>query len=92
MKYKNYLLIKSTIDNRFKEYENIFKPSSVDFWLKMARKDESFGSSVSIIFEYDSNLKQVIMTKYESICFKDNSKITIRLQKKIAKMLFLKVI
>ncbi len=82
MKYKNYLLIKSTIDNKFREYEKISKSPSVDFWLKMARKDESFGSSVMINFEYDSNLKQVVMTKYESICFKDNTKITIRLQKK----------
>lgn len=82
MKYKSYLLIRSTIDNDFKKYEKMLKPSSVDFWLKMARKDESFGSSVSIIFEYDSNLKQVIMTKYEAICFSDNSKIVIRLQKK----------
>lgn len=82
MKYKNYLLIRSTIDNKFKNCEKMLKPSSVDFWLKMAQRDESFGSSVSIIFEYDSNLKQAVMTKYESICFKDNSKITIRLQKK----------
>lgn len=82
MKYKNYLLISSTIDNDFKKHEKMLKPSSVDFWLKMAQRDESFGSSVSIIFEYDSNLKQAVMTKYESICFKDNSKITIRLQKK----------
>lgn len=84
MKNKNYQLISSTIDNKYKKIEKMTKPSSVEFWTKMAQRDERFGCSVNIKFEYNTSSKEVVMMRYESICKKSNDKIIIRLLKKIA--------
>ena len=78
---KNYQLVKTTLSGYGKEIENFKGPSSVDYWLKMAKKDEKVGSNVTITFEYDSKNKKTVMKKYSAVNFKNNEITNIYIKK-----------
>lgn len=80
--FLEYVLVNSTIDGKGKSKEIFKRSCSVDYWLKIAKKDEqTLGNFVSIDFKYSTKNKQVIMTKYTTINYKGNDKITITLKK-----------
>ena len=78
---ENYKLIRTTLDGYGKEQENFKSSSSVEHWLKNAKKDEKIGSNVTITFEYNSKTKKVKMQKYSSINFKNNEIVNIYIKK-----------
>ena len=80
--FLEYVLVNSTIDGKGKCKEIIKRSCSVDYWLKIAERDEQeFGDFVSIDFKYSTKNKQVVMTKYTTTNYKGNNKITITLKK-----------
>lgn len=78
---KNYKLIKTNLSGFNQSTENFESPSSVDYWLKVAKKDEKIGSNVTITFEYDSKSKKTVMKKYSAINFKNNEITNIYIKK-----------